>query len=71
MKKHYFCKECTIPILISIPHFKRHLKSNTCKAKIFEALKLNDIIPGKGKNRHSNFMLFLGGFEDLKSKNKA
>ena len=32
---------------------------------------MGDMIPGKGKNKYSNFILYLGGIEALKAKTKA
>ena len=32
---------------------------------------MGDVIPGKGRNKFSNFIMHLAGFEALKTKSKA
>ena len=49
----------------------KHIWSPVCLAERFEALKLGDVIPGPGKNKHTNFLLYLVNLEELESKPKA
>ena len=32
---------------------------------------MGDVIPGKGRNRYTNFIMYLAGFETLKTKSKT
>ena len=50
-----------MPVLKTEWHLKKHTWSKNCKATTFEALKLGDLIPGKGKNKYQNFIYFLAG----------
>ena len=68
---HYFCSECAVPVPFFSLQIDKHVWSRECSAKVFNALKMGDMIPGKGKNKYSNFILYLGGIEALKAKTKA
>ena len=68
---HYFCSECALPVSHQPARLKKQAQSKECPCEQFEALKLGDIIPGKGRNRYSNFILHLAGFEALKTKSRA
>jgi len=67
---HHFCNECTTPVVKSDYHIKKHINSKVCKSNKFEALKLDDVIPGKGRSRYTNFILYLAGYEELMAKSK-